>query len=115
MPALREALEGAGFEDVRTYVQSGNVVLESGAKPDAVQRTVEELIRYEFGLEIAVVVRSKAQLSAVVKKNPLGKIADSPKRYQVTFLSEKLPAKAVRSLEDAAAGDEQFVVSGREV
>ena len=115
MPALREALEAAGFEEVRTYVQSGNVVLESTAKPDAVQRKVEGLIENEFGLEIAVVVRTKAQLAAVVKKNPLAKVAKSPKRYQVTFLSTKLPARSVRELEEAAAEDEQFVVAGREV
>ena len=115
MPALRAALEEAGFEDVRTYVQSGNVVLESSAKPNEVQRKVERLIEKEFGLEIAVVVRTKAQLAAVVKKNPLEKVAESPKRYQVTFLAKKLPAKTVRALEDAATEDEQFVVAGREV
>ena len=115
MPALREALEEAGFEDVRTYVQSGNVVLESTAKPDAVQRKVEALIEKEFGLEIAVVVRTKAQLAAVAKRNPLKRAAKDPKRYQVTFLSEKIPAKTIRELEEAATGDEQLVVAGSEV
>ena len=115
MPALRAALAEAGFDDVKTYVQSGNVVLESSAKPDAVQRKVEALIEKEFDLEIDVVVRTKAQLAAVVKNNPLGKVADSPKRYQVTFLSDKLPPKAKRDLEEAAAEDEQLVVAGREV
>lgn len=115
MPALRAALEEAGFGDVRTYVQSGNVVLESSAKPDSVQRQVEAVIKKEFDLEIAVVVRSKAQLAALAKRNPLKSVAKDPKRYQVTFLSKKLPAKAVRALEDAAAEDERFVVAGREV
>ena len=115
MPVLREALEEAGFENVRTYVQSGNVVLESTEQPDAVRRTVERLIEKEFGLEIAVVVRTKAQLAAVAKRNPLKSAAKDPKRYQVTFLSRKLPAKAVRALEEAATEDERFVVAGREV
>ncbi|MET0260312.1 MAG: DUF1697 domain-containing protein, partial [Gaiellaceae bacterium] len=44
MPALREALEEAGFDDVKTYVQSGNVVLGSRAKPEAVRRKVEQVI-----------------------------------------------------------------------
>ena len=44
MPALREALEEAGFTDVKTYLQSGNVVLERRAKPETVQRKVEKLI-----------------------------------------------------------------------
>ena len=115
MPALREALAEAGFEDVQTYVQSGNVVLTSQTKPDAVARKCEKLIAERFGLEIPVLVRSRAQLARVVQRNPLAKVATEPKRYQVTFLSEKLPAKIVRELEDAAAGDEQVVIAGREV
>ena len=44
MPALREALEEAGFTEVQTYLQSGNVVLESRTKPEAVRRKVEQLV-----------------------------------------------------------------------
>jgi uncharacterized protein (DUF1697 family) len=115
MPALREALAEAGFEDVRTYLQSGNVVLESRATPETVRRKVEQLICERFGLEIAVVVRTRAELAAVVKRNPHARVVTEPKRYQVTFLSKKLPAKAVHELEEAAADDEQVVVAGREV
>jgi uncharacterized protein (DUF1697 family) len=115
MPALREALEQAGFTDVQTHLQSGNVVLESRAKPEAVRRTVEQLIERQFGLEIAVVVRSRAQLAAVVKRNPLGQVATEPKRYQVTFLDKKLSAKIAKELEQTAAADERVVVTGREV
>jgi uncharacterized protein (DUF1697 family) len=115
MPKLREALEEAGFTDVKTYLQSGNVVLESRAKPETVRRKVEQLIEEQFGLEIAVVVRTKAELAGVAKRDPHAKIAKDPKRYQVTFLSKKLPAKTVRELEQAAAPDERMVVAGREV
>jgi uncharacterized protein (DUF1697 family) len=115
MPALREALEEAGFEDVKTYVQSGNVVLSSRAKAETVRQKVERVIAERFGLEIAVVVRTRAELAAVVKRNPLSKVATEPKRYQVSFLSGKLSAKVVRDLEETAAADERVVVSGREV
>ncbi|HEY7017051.1 MAG TPA: DUF1697 domain-containing protein [Gaiellaceae bacterium] len=115
MPALREALEEAGFTDVKTYVQSGNVVLESRAKPETVRRKVERLIEEHFGLEIAVVVRTRAELAKVVERNPLGNVADEPKRYQVSFLEKKLPATVVRELEDAAVEGERVVVIGREV
>jgi uncharacterized protein (DUF1697 family) len=115
MPALREALAEAGFEDVQTYVQSGNVVLTSGAKPAAVQRTVEQLIADRFGLEIAVVVRTAADLARIHKANPLKQVATNPKRYQVTFLESKLPAETVRKLEELAAHGEQVVARGREV
>src|SRR6266516_680152 len=87
MPALRESLAGAGFGDVRTYVQSGNVVLSSDAKPPELARECERLIAEAFGLEIPVVVRTRDELAAVVRRDPLGAIAESPKRYQVSFLS----------------------------
>jgi uncharacterized protein (DUF1697 family) len=114
MGELREALEEAGFEDVQTYLQSGNVVLERRAKAESVARKCERVIQERFGLEIAVVVRSRADLARIVKRNPLGKVATDPKRYQVTFLSAKPSAKVVRELEEVAAPEEQVVVAGRE-
>jgi uncharacterized protein (DUF1697 family) len=115
MGELREALDDAGFKNVRTYLQSGNVVLESTAKPESVARKCERVIKVRFGLEIAVVVRTKADLARIVKRNPLGKVAKDPKRYQVSFLASKLAAKVARELEAAADESEQVVVSGREV
>ena len=115
MPELREALEGAGFKDVRTHLQSGNVVLESTAKPESVARKCEKVISERFKLEIPVIVRTRAELAGVVKRNPLGKVATDPKRYQVSFLSARLSAKVVQELKDAAADSEQVVAIGREV
>jgi uncharacterized protein (DUF1697 family) len=115
MPELRKALEGAGFDDVRTYLQSGNMVVSSTAAGDAVRSSVERLIAKEFGLEIAAVVRTRAQLASVVRRNPLGDVAKDPKRYQVSFLAGKLPPDVVGKLEAAAAESEAFVVSGREI
>jgi uncharacterized protein (DUF1697 family) len=115
MPVLREALEDAGFKDVRTHLQSGNVVLESSAKPESVARKCERVISERFKLEIPVVVRTRAELAGVVKRNPLGKVATDPKRYQVSFLSARPSANVVRELQDAAADSEQVVAIGREV
>src|SRR5204862_76689 len=91
MPALRASLAQAGFDDVRTYVQSGNIVLGSGDRADAVTRMVQRLIADEFGLDIAVVTRTRAQLAKVVERNPLARVAKDPKRYQVSFLDAKPP------------------------
>ena len=115
MPALREALEEAGFEDVTTYLQSGNVVLTSDTRADAVARDCERVIEESFDLEIPVVVRSGAQLARIVQRNPLRDVATDPKRYQVTFLAAKLPASVFRELEAAAAEPEEVAVIGREV
>jgi len=115
MPELRAALEEAGFKEVETYLQSGNVILDSRAKPETVARKVSAVIKDRFGLEIAVVVRTRAELAAIVKRNPLGSVAKDPKRYQVTFLSKKVSANVVRELEEAAAPEERVVAAGREV
>jgi uncharacterized protein (DUF1697 family) len=115
MPELRKVLEDAGFEDVKTYVQSGNVVLSSVKKADAVRRDVERLISKELGLDVDVVVRTRAELAKVVARDPLGKTATNPKRYQVSFLASKPPAALKRKLEAAAAPEERFAIHGREV
>ena len=114
MPRLREVLEQAGFEDVRTYVQSGNIVLSSAKKPDKVAADCERVIAEEFGFEVPVVVRTRDELAAVVKRNPLGKVATEPKRYQVSFLDRKPDAKLVKELKSLAAESEEFAANGRE-
>ena len=115
MPKLREALADAGFGDVRTYLQSGNVVLSSKAAPKTVARKVEALIADRFGLEIAVVVRTRDELAKVVRRNPLGDVATDPKRYQVSFLSRAPDRAVVQKLADLAAPSERFVADGREL
>jgi uncharacterized protein (DUF1697 family) len=115
MPQLREALEESGFEDVSSYVQSGNVVLSSTATAKSVGAEVERLLAKRFDLDIRVVVRTRAQLAAVVKRNPFAKVATNPKLYQVTFLEKTPPTEVVRKLEAAAAGRERVVHIGREL
>jgi uncharacterized protein (DUF1697 family) len=115
MPDLRALLTEAGYQDVSTYVQSGNVVLSSPASPRKLERETEKLMSERFGFEIPVIVRTRKQLAAVVDKNPLRKVAANPKRYQVAFLSAKLDATATKRLEDLRVDPEALVVDGREV
>src|SRR5437016_11316458 len=92
MAELRTALEAAEYGDVRTYVQSGNVVLSSRASPERVANRVNAVIKNRFGLDITVLVRSHDELATVVRRNPLASVAVNPKRYLVTFLSAELPS-----------------------
>ena len=115
MPKLREVLEGAGFEDVATYVQSGNVLLSSSKKSDAVARECERLIGEHFGLEIDVVTRTRAQLAKVAERDPLGKVATNPKRYQVSFLAGRPPSGLRAKLERAKAEQEAVFEEFRQV
>jgi uncharacterized protein (DUF1697 family) len=115
MPELRALLTEAGFDEVETYLQSGNVVLSSRRAPARVARDVEREIARGLGLELDVVVRTRDDLAEVVRRNPLADVATNPKRYQVTFLESELSAKTVRELSELARAEERFVASGREL
>ncbi len=115
MADLRALLVGAGYEDVRTYVQSGNVILRSSDQPAGVQRALPPLISERFGFEVSVIVRSAAQLAAVVAADPFGDVADDPKRYQVSFLAHAPSAELVAQMEQQATEAERVVSLGREI
>jgi uncharacterized protein (DUF1697 family) len=115
MPTLREALGDAGYEDVETYVQSGNVVLSASEKGAALERSLERLIEDRFELTIPVVVRTRSQLAKVVANDPLADVVTEPKRYQVCFLRSRLKPAVVRMLHEATVEPEQVVVDGREI
>jgi uncharacterized protein (DUF1697 family) len=115
MADLRGVLEDAGFDDVRTYLQSGNVVLSSGAQADDTARTIERLIAQNFELDVPVIARSRAQLGKIIERNPLKAVASNPKRYQVSFLETKPTREVVRRVEEAAVAHEQVVAIGREI
>lgn len=118
MPALREALTAAGLRDVRTYVQSGNVVSRSAHRSaTTVARVVHDVIAEEFGLDIPVVARTPAELAAVLEWNPFpDAAAERPKVVQVTHLfGEPRPADVERLLAAAEPLPEQVAVRGQEV
>lgn len=115
MADLRALLSDAGYRDVRTLGQSGNVVLSSDREPREVERDVEEKIAESLGLEVPTVVRTRDELAGVVARDPLGDVARDPKRYQVTFLSAEPDPQVVRRLESADVAPERVVVHGREI
>lgn len=114
MPELRSVLEAAGYRDVATYVQSGNVVVSGGAAPDDLAARVRAIIHESFGLDIAVLVRTHAQMGAVVRRNPLARVAANPRRHLVTFLARPLSPRARAELSELAT-PERFEIAGREI
>src|SRR5437870_12955475 len=95
MPELRAALEADGFRDVKTYVQSGNIVLASRASPERVAEKVNALIKTRFGFDVIELVRSGRELLGVVRRDPLAKVAVDPKGHLVTCASPPLPLAVV--------------------
>jgi uncharacterized protein (DUF1697 family) len=72
MTDLREAFEGAGFQAVSTYIQSGNVLFESGTPQVSLEGDLEAMLERRFGIPLVVVLRTHHQLRNVVKRAPKG-------------------------------------------
>jgi uncharacterized protein (DUF1697 family) len=115
MAPLRELLTRLGHEDVRTLLQSGNVVLTSRTTGERLERELETAIAGELGVEPRVVVRTLDELAAVVERDPFGDVADQPKLYQVSFLSDELAPEVRKELEAADVAPERVAVHGREI
>ena len=83
MARLREVLGELGYEDVVTYIASGNVVLSSDHNPDRIKREIEKALPKAFKLHaelIKVAVLTKEALEAVVEQRPKG-FGDEPTKY----------------------------------
>jgi uncharacterized protein (DUF1697 family) len=115
MAALRDMLEAAGYSDVRTHLQSGNVVLTARSTAPRVAKDVERRIASEFAVDPEVLVRTRAELGAVVELDPLRDVATDPARYLVTFLSERPDRGVVRGLAEIDLPPERFALHGKEL
>ncbi len=114
MAELRPAYTDAGFEQVRSYVQSGNVLFDTQSTPSAkLEAAIAELIAERWGYEVEVLVRTPQQLSRVIAGNPfVGQQGVDPKQLYVTFLAAKPKAKLVKALLPPNT-DDAFVVAGQ--
>ncbi len=115
MAELRELVARLGHTDVRTYIQSGNVLFRS--RHDDAPALAGELraaIEAELGHRVTVVLRTPAELGRVLAANPYAVRRQTAPLY-VTFL-DGVPEAAVRAGLDPAAGSpDEFAVCGREV
>jgi uncharacterized protein (DUF1697 family) len=115
MADLRAVLQARGYEDVVTHLQSGNVLLSTSEAASSLPARLESELADDLGMEIRVVVRSRAQLAKVVAADPFGDVADDPKRYVVTFFGDKPDAAAVKALLAEDFSPERVAASGREI
>jgi uncharacterized protein (DUF1697 family) len=115
MPALRELLTSLGYGDVRTYVQSGNVVLTSRKSAGRLERDLEKEIADGMGVDPLVLVRTRDELADVVGRDPFGDEVTNPKHYVVTFLSGEPATEVVQDLSAIDTSPEQYVFGGREI
>lgn len=117
MERLRASFEALGFGEIRTYVQSGNIIFKTAkASEEGLRTKIAKRILDDFGHSVSVLVRTPAELGDVLKQNPLLKQpgVDEARLY-VTFLSAPAPKSAEDSLKPLAAKSDRFAVLTREI
>jgi uncharacterized protein (DUF1697 family) len=99
MTELKACFETQGFTDVATYIQSGNVVFSAAAKEAVVETEIATVLAKTFDYQAALVVRSLAEMRAIVGKAPEGFGTQAAKyRYDVLFLMPPLKGTEVAKI-----------------
>ena len=99
MADLRALVEGLGYGDVRTLLNSGNVVFTVPASaPKGPAARIEKAMTVRLGISARVTVLTATELAAIVDDNPLGRIADDPSRLLVTVLTDPADRKLLLPL-----------------
>jgi uncharacterized protein (DUF1697 family) len=95
MAELRDLYLSLGYTDVESYLQSGNVAFSTDEEPDAAASAIGEAIGSTFGhTDVDVLIRTGADLTALVDTNPFVAAGADPKSLHVTFLADEPGAVA---------------------
>jgi uncharacterized protein (DUF1697 family) len=115
MEDLKRVFEHSGFKNVRTFIQSGNVIFEA-AENDAntLARKIEKQLLKLLGHEVAVLLRTMAEVEDILKHNPFKRITPGPEIMMfVTFLSEEPRSEPRLPLISATENLEVFQIRNR--
>ncbi len=103
------------FQNVRTYIQSGNVCFDTDNAIDLEQR-IFKLIAENVGFQVPVVIRSIEELKTVVDQNPYpNHVDEGTKKLYVFFLSKEAPANALELLASALLEGENVTFMGNHI
>lgn len=100
MAELRELLSKSGFEKVSTYIQSGNIILQSSEKKTTkIEESVQQSIQSYFGFEVPIIAKTRKELQTIFDDCPFSKekkensyfvlLSDAPKKELVQLISDK--------------------------
>jgi uncharacterized protein (DUF1697 family) len=117
MDKLRSSLEDLGFESVKTYIQSGNVVFKTRkTSSSALSKKIEGKIRNDFGFTASVITRSSDEIETAIGDNPfLREPGIDPEKLHVTFLSASPSPAALQQLAMLTAKPDRCHCTGKEI
>lgn len=116
MEDLRALYQALGYVHVASYIQSGNVIFTSPSdQPTELASEIERQIQREFGLQVAVVIRSKEDLARVIESNPFLPLGADLSKLHVTFLSGVAGPTLTEKIQVPGAEADEFRILGREI
>jgi uncharacterized protein (DUF1697 family) len=113
MAELREIVTEVGCQDVRSYIQSGNLVFSARLAPAAAEVAIEEGIAKRFGFRVEVVVRTSGAWRVYARGTPFAE-AQTARPHRLHLGLSKRPPKsdAAARLREYAKADEQIAIVG---
>lgn len=115
MAELRAMLTKLGCTDVKTYVQSGNAVFETGLSAVAFTKAIELALEQYMGRPIATTLRTREHMKAVIDGNPFASVATNLAHLCVTFLASTPTKSELAPLHAHAWQPELFEVAAKEI
>ena len=116
METLREVCGALGFQNVKTYINSGNVIFETSKTDNKkLVEKLEKAIEKEFLLNIKVMVRTISEIENIIKNNPFDRQFENDKDLHVFFLDEELPTEKRETLLSNNNENEMFAMKNREI
>jgi uncharacterized protein (DUF1697 family) len=118
MPDLKAIYENLKFRQIKTYIQSGNVVFKSDSKISDIQlaRKIEKAIFAKYNFEVPVIIRTKEELEKILSQNPFTKEKNIDlKKLHVTFLSETPDKEKEAKIKEVDFAPDQFIIIGKEI
>jgi uncharacterized protein (DUF1697 family) len=113
MADLRALVEELGYHEVKTLLQSGNVILESDAAPET--KALSAAILAKTGVKSSVIALPLDEFRAIVEANPLVEAGDDDSKLVVTFIDGDIVPGDVERLSDDELGDERLVIATRAI
>jgi uncharacterized protein (DUF1697 family) len=114
MKSLAEIFRNAGAEDIKTYIQSGNVLFRA-AHPDKIAAKVSAQILTDFSLKVPVITRSAAEIAAATIANPFLQSGVDPSLLHVMFLADQPSPKQIAKLDPTRSSPDEFALIGRDL
>ncbi len=116
MEELRAMFEALGFDEVKSYINSGNIAFDSRKlPPEKLSAKIETAIADRFDKQIPVIIREQEDFKRILSNNPFEGKYGSHKEMHVLFLKEGMPEDKAEQLAAAAIPGEEFYPDGREI